>query len=184
MKAIDFDRKFDEGRDITKFLDMTKPVRPGQEQKMIQIEQATEKDAEVILALQKLAYQSEARRYNDFTIPPLMQTFDEILADFSRQVVLKAVMSDEIIGSVRGYMEGGICYIGRLIVNPGFQKQGIGAKLMQLIESRFGNFKRYELFTGHISEEALSLYKKLGYIIFKQKELKTHTIVYLEKICI
>jgi ribosomal protein S18 acetylase RimI-like enzyme len=150
----------------------------------INIEQATEKDAEVILALQKLAYQSEARRYNDYTLPPLMQTFDEILADFSRQVVLKAVISGEIIGSVRGYMEGGTCYIGRLIVNPGFQKQGIGAKLMQHIESRFSNAKRYELFTGHKGEEALSLYKKLGYTLFNKKELSTHTIVYLEKICI
>jgi ribosomal protein S18 acetylase RimI-like enzyme len=148
----------------------------------INIEQATENDAEMILALQKLAYQSEANRYNDFTLPPLMQTFDEILADFRKQVVLKALISEEIIGSVRGYMGGETGYIGRLIVNPGFQKQGIGAKLMQHIESRFGNAKRYELFTGHKSEEALSLYKKLGYAIFKQKELKTHTIVYLEKV--
>jgi ribosomal protein S18 acetylase RimI-like enzyme len=147
----------------------------------INIELATEKDVEVILTLQKLAYQSEAHRYNDYTLPPLMQTFDEILADFRKQVILKAAISGDIIGSVRAYMENETCYIGRLIVKPGFQKQGIATKLMQHIESRFGNVKRYELFTGQKSEEALSLYKKLGYTIFKQKELKTHTIVCLEK---
>jgi ribosomal protein S18 acetylase RimI-like enzyme len=150
----------------------------------INIEQATENDAEMILALQKLAYQSEAHRYNDFTLPPLMQTFDEILADFRKQVVLKAVISGEIIGSVRAYVENGTCYIGRLIVNPEFQKQGIGKRLMHGIESQFNDAKRYELFTGHKSEEALSLYKKLGYTLFNKKGLSTHTIVYLEKICI
>jgi ribosomal protein S18 acetylase RimI-like enzyme len=148
----------------------------------INIEQATENDAEMILALQKLAYQSEANQYNDFTLPPLMQTFDEILIDFRKQVVLKAIISGEIIGSVRAYMEDGTCYIRRLIVNPGFQKQGIGKRLMQGIESQFNDAKRYELFTGHKSEEALSLYKKLGYTIFKQKELKTHIVVHLAKV--
>jgi hypothetical protein len=38
------------------------------------IEQAGVEDAGEILRLQKLAYQSEARIYNDYTIPPLLQT--------------------------------------------------------------------------------------------------------------
>jgi hypothetical protein len=67
----------------------------------LNIEQATEDDAGIILSLQKLAYQSEAKRYNDYTLPPLLQTFEEILADFRKQVFLKAVISGEIIGSVR-----------------------------------------------------------------------------------
>jgi hypothetical protein len=40
------------------------------------IEEATVSDAEEILALQKLAYQSEAEIYNDFGIPPLVQTLE------------------------------------------------------------------------------------------------------------
>jgi len=37
------------------------------------IEQANVVDAQEILALQKLAYQSEATIYNDYTLPPLME---------------------------------------------------------------------------------------------------------------
>lgn len=37
---------------------------------MYNITQATVVDAENILALQKIAYQSEARIYNDWTLPP------------------------------------------------------------------------------------------------------------------
>lgn len=39
---------------------------------------ASPADAAAILALQKLAYQSEARLYNDFSIPPLLQTLEEL----------------------------------------------------------------------------------------------------------
>jgi hypothetical protein len=40
------------------------------------IEEATVSDAEEILALQKLAYQSEAEIYNDFGISPLVQILE------------------------------------------------------------------------------------------------------------
>ena len=46
------------------------------------IKRATIADAEEILSLQKLVYESEAEIYNDFTIPPLTQTLEEIKAEF------------------------------------------------------------------------------------------------------
>ena len=42
------------------------------------IERAKIEDAKEILDLQKLAYQSEAEIYNDYTIPPLTQTLEEM----------------------------------------------------------------------------------------------------------
>lgn len=44
----------------------------------MEIVQASVTDAEEILKLQKLAYQIEAERYNDYNIPPLKQTIEEI----------------------------------------------------------------------------------------------------------
>ena len=37
-------------------------------------------DAEAILALQRLAYQTEAALYDDFTLPPLIETLAELRA--------------------------------------------------------------------------------------------------------
>jgi N-acetylglutamate synthase-like GNAT family acetyltransferase len=89
---------------------------------------ATVDDAEEILALQKLAYQSEAERYNDYDIPPLKQTIDEIKEHFRNYVFLKAVSEGAIIGSVRAFEENGTCYINRLAVNPDMQNRGIVIK--------------------------------------------------------
>ena len=143
---------------------------------------ATEADLETILALQKLAYRSEAERYNDFSLPPLHQTLEEIQADFARMAFFKAMSGERIVGSVRGYVKNGTCYIGRLIVHPEVQGQGIGTRLMQTLEEHFSAARRFELFTGHKSEEALHLYHKLGYREFKRQEMATHTIVFLERV--
>jgi ribosomal protein S18 acetylase RimI-like enzyme len=146
------------------------------------IERATVADAEEVLSLQKLAYKSEAEIYNDFTIPPLLQTLEEIKKDFKNQIVLKATINGKIRGSVRAFARGETCYIGRLIVHPDFQNQGFGTKLMNKIEEIFEETKRFELFTGHKSEKNLYLYQKLGYKVFKTVKANDRLdIVYLEK---
>ncbi|OGP72868.1 MAG: GNAT family N-acetyltransferase [Deltaproteobacteria bacterium RBG_16_49_23] len=148
----------------------------------MKIERARVDDAEEILSLQKAAYQSEAEIYNDFTIPPLIQTLEGIRKDFENQIFLKAVIDGKIVGSVRAFIKEGTCYVGRLIVNPGFQNQGIGTQLMNRIEETFKEAERFELFTGHRSERNLYLYQKLGYQPFKKiKGNEKLTIVFLEK---
>ncbi len=146
------------------------------------IERASVEDAGEILKLQKLAYLSEADIYNDHSIAPLKQTLKEIRDDFNRQSFLKASIDGTIIGSVRAYQENGTCHIGRLIVHPDYQNQGLGTLLIKAIEEQFKQAKRYELFTGHRSERNLHLYKKLGYTQFKSESPGENlTIVYLEK---
>ena len=55
------------------------------------IKRAITLDAKEILALQKLAYISEAEIYNDFTIQPLHETLNEITSEIKIQYVLKCV---------------------------------------------------------------------------------------------
>jgi hypothetical protein len=38
MKAKEIDKKFDEGEDISEYLDITKARRPGQEQKRVNVD--------------------------------------------------------------------------------------------------------------------------------------------------
>jgi ribosomal protein S18 acetylase RimI-like enzyme len=150
------------------------------------VQPARPTDAAEILELQKLAYHSEAAIYNEYGIPPLTQTLDGMRADLDRQTCLKAIVDDgrgvRIVGSVRAYLDQGTCYIGRLVVHPDLQNQGIGTRLMREIERLFGHAARFELFTGHLSERNLYLYDKLGYRPFKQERISDAlTLVYLEK---
>jgi ribosomal protein S18 acetylase RimI-like enzyme len=146
------------------------------------VERASIEDAEEILELQKLAYLSEAEIIDDFTIPPLHQTIDEILSEFDHQVFLKVELDNKIIGSVRSYLDKGTCRIGKLIVHPDHQNRGIGTILLSAAENQYPTAVRYELFTGQKSEKNLHLYEKAGYRIFEIKVVSEKlTLVYLEK---
>ena len=155
-----------------------KPVRPTGGA----VERASVEDAAEILALQKLAYRSEAAIYGDYTIPPLVQTLEEIRADLKKRVFFKVSSGDRIVGSVRAHAGEGACFVGRLIVHPDWQNRGIGSRLMNEVEAAFGDVERFELFTGSRSEKNLYLYQKLGYEIFKREQLSDRvTLVFLEK---
>lgn len=143
---------------------------------------ASPADAAAILALQKLAYQSEARLYNDFSIPPLLQTLEELHREFFHKTVLKATLDQRIIGSVRGFQQGDTCFMQRLIVHPDHQGRGLGTALMQRLEGAFPAARRAELFTGHQSERNIRLYERLGYRIFRQEPVTENLrLVFMEK---
>jgi ribosomal protein S18 acetylase RimI-like enzyme len=150
----------------------------------VDILDAKPSDAEAILALQKLAYESEARRYQNWSIPPLVETLDAVRRHIEDHTVLKAVDGAAIVGSVRGVVTGGVCEVGRLIVHPGRQRRGIGSALLDAIEARVAGdgVSAFELFTGDRSVENLRLYERHGYRRFKTEAVSPAvSLVFLRK---
>jgi ribosomal protein S18 acetylase RimI-like enzyme len=161
-----------------RFLPMSKPAPPSP----YQIERARPEDAAEILALQKLAYQSEARLYDDWNLPPLKQSESSLRGEIETTCVLKALEGSRLVGSVRARDEEGVCHVGRLIVTPELQGQGIGTRLMRSVESAFPAAPRFELFTGHRSAGNLRLYERLGYRRSVERVLSPAvTLVFMEK---
>jgi ribosomal protein S18 acetylase RimI-like enzyme len=149
---------------------------------MPSIARATVADAGQILALQKRAYESEARIYNDWNIPPLTQGLGGLVEEIEKTTVLKATDGERIVGSVRATSKNGVCSIGRLIVEPERQGQGLGTKLLQAIEAAHPQANRFELFTGSRSEGNIRLYQRHGYEITEAKHLSEHvTLVFMVK---
>lgn len=143
---------------------------------------ATVANTKEILDLQKLAYQSEAKIYQNWSIPPLCQTIEGIEKEFSGHIFYKATVLENIIGSVRAMVHDNTCFIGKLIVHPKLHGKGIGTKLMNTIENHFIDVKRYELFTGTKSLGNIHLYKRLGYKPFKEEKMSdSFSLLYLEK---
>ncbi|MDG4862649.1 GNAT family N-acetyltransferase [Streptomyces sp. T-3] len=134
----------------------------------VTISAATEQDAEQILKLQFLCYQSEAELYGDYSIEPLTQSLDSLKAELTSGCVLVARLGDEVVASVRGSVDGdGTARINKLIVHPRMQRHGLGGRLLNAIEGKLGAagaVKHYQLFTGHRSESNLILYRKHGYL--------------------
>lgn len=139
-------------------------------------------DLSEILDLQYLAYQSEARLFDNQDIPPLKQTLADVENEYQKGIILKVLDEDQIIiGSVRAFNDSGTVYIGKLMVHPSKQGQGIGTQLLLEMEKQYPN-QRYELFTSTRSEKNIALYQKLGYKIFNEEQITGELkFVYMEK---
>ncbi len=167
---------------------------------------ADKSDAPEVLALQKVAYQSEAELYGDDSLPALQQTLQDLENDFERRpqreatvlgerssgdngasdsdriIFLKAVVNGKIIGSVRGYAVDDTAHLSRLIVHPYFRRRGIGLRLLAEIEQAFPEVSRLEAFTGHQSKRNLHQLGQRGYTTFKTEAFTPAiTWVYLQK---
>ncbi len=161
-----------------RFLPMSKPA-PHYPYRIVR---AGVEGAPAILALQKLAYESEARLYDDWQLPPLTQTLDSLQAEFASALVLEALDGDRLVGSVRAREMDGACQVGRLIVSPQLQGRGIGTRLLRSVEAAFPLVERFELFTGSRSESNIRLYERLGYRRLREQVLSPAvTLVFMEK---
>lgn len=149
----------------------------------IKIESATEHDLDEILFLQKRAFYGQALIYNDFSLPPLVQTIDDLKEEFGVKSIYKVECNGKIVASIRCYIRGAVLYIEKLIVDPDFQSMGIGTQVMREIETRYSSIvDRYALFTGDKSARNIHLYEKLGYKRVRQEPTnRNYSLIYMEK---
>ncbi|WP_350274685.1 tRNA (guanosine(37)-N1)-methyltransferase TrmD [Kribbella sp. HUAS MG21] len=149
----------------------------------VRILPATSADAGEIHVLQLAAFVSEARLYDDYTIPPLTEEPAATVARLERGTVLKAVAGSRIVGSVQLTVDGEVGSVERLIVAPDWQGRGLGARLLRAVEQLAPpGVTSYTLNTGARSERNLALYRKAGY---RETHRKAQTpkvdLVYLAK---
>ena len=146
------------------------------------IQPARQQDLPEILAVQRAAFETEAQLVNDWNIPPLTQTLDELTNDWRTGIMLKAVNEDGIIvGTVRGHNAPDGFYIGRLAVLPQWQGRGMGTALLEAIIA-IAEACRLVLFTSTKSERNLRLYEKFGFTHFKKSTTATGVpLIWLEK---
>lgn len=140
-------------------------------------------DLPEILALQRLAFQSEAEILHDWTIQPLTETLEEIQREFQNGPVLKACdeKNSQIIGSIRGHVEDGTLFVAKLVVHPAFRRQGIGARLLNELEKTVPH-QHCKLFTRADNLGNVRLYERAGFHKTRiEKETENLSFVFFEK---
>ncbi|GAA0412810.1 GCN5 family acetyltransferase [Acrocarpospora corrugata] len=162
---------------------------------MATIERARPADAGEILTLQRAAYVSEAQLYGDPFIPPLVESLEQLRKVVETSIVLTAREDPRgdgrIVGAVRGRIaepgeQGRSCVVGRLVVAPDRQGQGIGTALLSAVHdavlAEHPDVHSFDLFTGHLSDGNLRLYRRQGYRETHRERLQDHlTLVHLRR---
>ncbi|GIH74062.1 GNAT family N-acetyltransferase [Planobispora longispora] len=149
---------------------------------MTTIERAGPADTGEILTVQRAAYVSEAQLYGDPFIPPLIETAEQVRKAVETATVLVARDASRVVGAVRGQMSGTTCVVGRLVVAPDLQGRGIGGALLAALHDEAASALAFDLFTGHLSEGNLRLYRRHGYRETRRERMSDHlTLVHMRR---
>ena len=134
------------------------------------------------LALQKMAFMTEALRHNDYRIAQLEEGFAAFTREFKQKTFLQARLEGALVGLIRGHALDGTGFIERLSIHPAHRGRGIGAALTLALEAALG-CARYELFTALSSANNIRLYESLGYRCFGEQSQDSHIpLVLMEKL--
>ncbi len=130
---------------------------------MLSIRPAAMEDAEAIHAIQMRAFAEEGRLSDDMRIPPLAEPVTAIALHIRTQTVLTARDGERIIGAARGIVEGVVCTLRGIIVEPEYQGRGIGASLLAAIEQAHPGVERFDLTTNTLVPGNVAFYERHGY---------------------
>ncbi|MER5387580.1 GNAT family N-acetyltransferase [Saccharopolyspora sp. NPDC002686] len=126
----------------------------------------TTADAGEVLTLQRAAYVPEAQAHDDFRLPPLVESLDDVRAALARPDCRAWGVreSGRLVSAVRVELGETTAALGRLVVAPDCQRRGLGTALLAHVEQHLPpRITAIELFTGEHSTSNLRLYQHLGY---------------------
>jgi tRNA (guanine37-N1)-methyltransferase len=131
------------------------------------IVRAVPADAGEILTLQRACWLQEALANDTFEVPALRETLDDVrvwLAEWDTWVVRRA---GRLVGAVRARRKPDdptTWDIGRIMVAPDLQGQGLGRALLEHVQAVApADVTSYVLFTGSESARNQKLYKRAGF---------------------
>ena len=150
--------------------------------RQMKIEIANIEDVPELLELHDKAFRPVAESLNWPDAPNLTETVEHARGEFPKYTTLKMLSDDgKIIGSVRGRVEDGSLYIGRLMVLPEFQKNGYGRILLREIQSMLPHSRAWLDTSGDVPE-TVSFYEREGFRTFHTEHFeKGHTWISMEK---
>ena len=149
----------------------------------MKIELATIQDVPALLDLQRRAFGPLCEELKWEDAPILSESLEHLYEDFAQCTTLKMENEDGlIVGSVHGKVDDGSLYIGRLMVLPEYQQQGIGKRLFREIQSRLPH-RRIWLCTCQQVRPPYEFYLREGFKPYKSEVVGPGlTWAYLEKI--
>ena len=130
---------------------------------MYSISRAILEDAPTMLDLQRRAFAEEGRRSGSQDIPPLTEPLHAVAEHIQKQTALVARDNGKIIGMIRGIVNGQVCTIRALAVEPAYRGQGIGSALLNALERTLPDVARFDLTTNTVMEGNVPFYERHGY---------------------
>ncbi|MCB0905633.1 MAG: tRNA (guanosine(37)-N1)-methyltransferase TrmD [Nocardioidaceae bacterium] len=139
-------------------------AHPGRIADGEELRSAVPADAGELLTLQRACWLQEQQANPGVDIPALGEGLADVERWLGEWTVVVLRRSGRLVAAVRARLDGEAWDIGRLMVAPDLQGQGLGRRLLEVAEAAAPpEATSYVLFTGAGSVDNQRMYKKAGY---------------------
>ena len=151
---------------------MSRPEAERAREPELEIRLATPDDSQVISDLIYAAFEPFKSEYTDGAFEYTTPTADMIHPRFDEGPIWLAVRDDEIVGTVSGLPDGERFYIRSMAIKPAVQRDGLGQRLLEALESyaREKGFEKLYLYTTFVLPGAKRLYEKNGFYVLRETQ--------------
>ena len=135
-------------------------------------------DIELLLSIQKAAFQEDFEKYEDFETNPACEISEKLAENIQKYHHYTILDGEIVIGAidVRGNDER--MHIDKVFISPIIQNKGAGSAAIQFLEAQFPNVKLWTLYTPHLSFRNHYFYEKFGYNKTKEVQLTPKLILF------
>jgi GNAT superfamily N-acetyltransferase len=130
------------------------------EWKLVNLDVAMRGPAQEVIALQRLAYQSEAALIGDVMLPPLCETPEALMS--SGETAIGCRISASLVGVISYEDDGTALRICRLMVLQPWRRKGMASLLLEQVLSR-KTPREVVVETALLNYPGVRLYQKLGF---------------------
>jgi tRNA (guanine37-N1)-methyltransferase len=133
---------------------------PGGEE----VRPAVPADAGELLTLQRACWIQEQQANPEAWVPALHESLDDLRRWLPEWTVLTLRRAGRLVAAARARREGEVWDVGRLMVAPDLQGQGLGRLMLEAVEAAAPDgVTAYSLFTGASSTDNHRFYRRAGY---------------------
>ncbi len=129
--------------------------------------QATIEDADILLEIQKKAFQESLELYKDYDTNPANESLEKMAHKIRNHFYYVITADDNMVGGIHAYKKSNRhCYLNRIYIHPDYENKGIGSKAVEFILNHedFRDIELWTLDTPHKSYRNHSFYEKLGFV--------------------
>lgn len=131
---------------------------------------AMPEDSETVANLIYEAFVPFRSEYTDGAFEYTTPNADAIQPRFEEGPIWIAEINGEPVGTVSGMPDGDRFYIRSMAIKPSAQRNGVGQRLLDVLEShaRGAGFEKLYLYTTHVLPGAKRLYEKNGFYVLRE----------------
>ncbi len=146
----------------------------------IKIVQSNKEEVNELLKIQKKAFYSDLLKYKDYQTSPATESIESFYFRMQNSLHYSIFIDGSLAGAIcLKKQSNDHYYLYRIFLGPEFQNKGYGSRILQQLERKFPDVKRWSLDTPKNNRRNRQFYEKFGYKKISEQKVNEYLTLFI-----